>query len=119
MYEYKELSQPQAILSIDYRQPLFTISLPSSQVVKQAGIHNCTVIWVEYYIGDIEQFEDCEDNWISPYQNGRFVHYQKQLLYFRETGREVKEGEQIAVEASLDETLAFHFKIENWKDAVC
>lgn len=111
MYEYKELSEPQAILSIDYRQPLYTVALPTTQQIKRDGIHNCTVIWVEYYIGDLDNFEDKEENWITPYQKGHFVHYQKQLLYFREAGKEVREGDEIAMEASLDETLTFHVKM--------
>ena len=111
MYKYKCLSDPYSALTLDYRQPLYSISLPSSTTIKQKGTFNCTVIWTEYYIGDIDAFEDKDFNWITPYQNGRFVPYQKQLLLVRERGREVNEGDVISAKASLDEQLSFTLSV--------
>lgn len=90
---------------------MYSVSLPSSTTVKHKGSFNCTVIWTEYYIGDIDAFEDQDINWITPYQNERFVGYQKQLLLFRDKGTEVNEGDVIPVEAMLDEQLSFKLSV--------
>ena len=53
--------------------------------------------------------QDLANNWVSPYQHGKFVGYQKQLLAFQEEARAVEPGDVIQVEAALDNTLSFQF----------
>ena len=108
MYNFKPLSQPQAILTIDFMQPLYAISMPSTMQVTEKGEFNCTVVWTELYIGE-SPFQDLANNWVSPYQQGKFVGYQKQLLAFQEEARAVEPGDVIQVEAALDNTLSFQF----------
>lgn len=108
MYSFTPLSQPQTILTIDFKQPLYAISMPSTMSVTEKGTFNCTVIWTELYIGE-EPFQDVANNWISPYQEGKFVGYQKQLLAFQEEARAVSPGDDVEVEAALDSTLTFQF----------
>ena len=108
MYSFKPLSQPQAILTIDFMQPLYAISMPSTMQVTEKGEFNCTVVWTELYIGE-SPFQDLANNWVSPYQQGKFVGYQKQLLAFQEEARAVEPGDVIQVEAALDNTLLFQF----------
>ena len=107
MYDFKPLTEPQAILSIDFRQPLFSVEIPSELGVKEEGSANCLVIWCEYYLGEVDSFEDVPENWLTPYENGKFVFYKKQLVKFKKNPTSVKEGETVKVTATLDNTLKF------------
>lgn len=106
-YDFKPLTEPQAILSIDFRQPLFSVEIPSELGVKEEGSANCLVIWCEYYLGEVDSFEDVPENWLTPYENGKFVFYKKQLVKFKKNPTSVKEGETVKVTATLDNTLKF------------
>lgn len=113
MYEYKELSKPQAVMTIDFSQPLYCAGMEVSLPVCTQGTANCVVLWCEYYCGDKENFEDIEENWQTPYHHNHFVPYKKQLLKFRLEGLKVKEGDSIPLRIDLDEHLAFHLSFMN------
>lgn len=108
MYEYKELSKPQAVMTIDFAQPLYCTGMEVSLPICKQGTANCVVLWCEYYCGDKEHFEDIDENWQTPYQHGHFVPYKKQLLKFRSKGVEMKEGNEVPLRIDLDEHLTFH-----------
>ena len=108
MYSFTALSQPQTILTIDFRQPLYAISMPSTVAVEKKGDFNCSVIWTELYVGE-DPFQDVPANWISPYREGGFAGYQKQLLAFQEEARAVSPGDVVEVQAALDSSLTFQF----------
>lgn len=106
-YDFKPLTEPQAILSIDFRQPLFSTEIPSELCVTEDGSANCLAIWCEYYLGEVDSFEDVPDNWLTPYENGKFVFYKKQLVKFKKDPASVQKGEKVKVVATLDSTLKF------------
>ena len=81
------------------------------EVVREGNV-NCIVIWCEYYLGNVDAFEDIPENWITPYENGVFVPYKKQLLKFKKSTTPVKKGDVVNVIATLDDTLTF--SVEYW-----
>ena len=83
------------------------MEIPSDLVVKEDGSANCLVIWCEYYLGEVDSFEDVPENWLTPYENGKFVFYKKQLVKFKKNPSLVKKGELMQVIATLDNTLKF------------
>ena len=113
MYEYKELSKPQAIMTIDFAQNLYCTAMEVTLPICTNGKANCVVLWCEYYCGDKEQFEDIDENWQTPYRNNRFVPYKEQLLLFRKNVLDVKEGDGIPLLVELDEQLSFHLSFKN------
>lgn len=113
MYEYKELSKAQAIMTLDFSQSLYCTAVEAALPVSDQGKANCVVVWCEYYCGDKNQFEDIDENWQTPYQNGHFVPYKKQLLQFRKEGVSVKEGDVIALQVELNEHFEFHLSFIN------
>lgn len=114
MYEYKELSKPQAIMTIDFSYDLYCSAMEVGLPVSKEGTANCVVVWCEYYCGDKNEFEDIDDNWQTPYRNGHFVPYKKQLLQFRKEGRSVSEGDIVALQVELDECFHFTLSFKNY-----
>ena len=58
-------------------------------------------------MGEVDSFEDVPENWLTPYENGKFVFYKKQLGKVKKNPTSVKEGETVKVTATLDNTLKF------------
>ena len=83
------------------------MELPSEVSVKENGSANCLVIWCEYYLGEVDCFEDVPENWLTSYENGRFAFYKKQLVKFKKNPTSVKKGDSVKVVATLDNTLKF------------
>ena len=56
LYAYKALSEPQALISIDFSSPLYAIEQPLALTASAEGRVNCCVVWCEYYVGDRKCF---------------------------------------------------------------
>ena len=108
MYEYHEVTQPQVIMTIDFKQPLYCMEMNVDLPVACEGKVNCIALWCEYYCGDPEHFEDIAMNWSTPYQQGHFVPYKKQLLCFRKDNLIVHENESLQLHVELDPSFQFH-----------
>ena len=114
MYDFKPMSEPQALVTVDFASPLYCIEQPLALTVTQSGRVNCCVVWCEYYVGDRAHFEDIPENWISVYRNGQFENYKKQLLHFCNKPFEVKEGDAVSGVAVLNEKLEFQLSLAPW-----
>lgn len=114
LYAYKALSEPQALISIDFSSPLYAIEQPLALTASAEGRVNCCVVWCEYYVGDRKCFEDVPGNWVSVFRNGRFENYKKQLLKFKEEPVVVKKGDCVAATAVLNGNLEFQFSFSSW-----
>ena len=114
LYDFKALSEPQAVISIDFNSPLYAIEQPLSLVASTEGNVNCCVFWCEYYVGDRKCFEDVPGNWVSVFRNGVFGNYKKQLLKFWEEPVMVKKGDCVAATAALNGNLEFQFSFSSY-----